>query len=57
VTHLVNDVQTKDKIKKRNGNKYFKMYSVKKKETKKKEKSRKTKINRNRRRKKRRAKS
>ena len=38
VTHLVNDVQTKDKIKKRNGNKYFKMYSVKKKKPKKKKK-------------------
>ena len=38
VTHLVNDVQTKDKIKKRNGKKYFKMYSVKKKKPKKKKK-------------------
>ena len=35
VTHLVNDVQTRDKMKKRRGNKYFKIYSVKKKKGKK----------------------
>ena len=31
ISHIVNDVQSRDKIKKRHGNKYLKVYSIKKK--------------------------
>ena len=43
ITHLVNDVQTKDKLAKKKGNKYFKIYSIKKRKTKRKKKINKTK--------------
>ena len=43
ITHIVNDVQTKDKMKKKHGNKYLKIYSVKKKKPKKKKKVEKSK--------------
>ena len=36
VKHLINDIQTKDKIKKRKGYRHFKIYSIKKKKKKKK---------------------
>ena len=38
VTHIINDIQTKDKIKKRHGDNNIKMYSIKKKKLKKKSK-------------------
>ena len=38
ITHLVNDIQSKDKIKKRHGDKYLKIYSIQKKKIKKKKK-------------------